>query len=370
MKNYCADIHNNLAITLTSNGLQVGACCWENSAAVVQDWSNLWNSQNLIKLRELNKNDVLDLVTCDKCISMEKSSNTSRRIGVNSYYNSIETDHPGPRGLEISIDYTCNLACIYCGPVNSTQWRLELNTPKKQFPIRLAQLDIIKVLDGLDLSRLDNIHFYGGDPLFTNTHEVILEYLDRRVGLDKIYAWYNTNGTLRVNNRVQELWSRCRLIKVMFSIDDVGARFEYLRYGAVWNEVEDNMFWYKDAMPSNVMFVINPAISCLNALHHYELLDWKKKYFDTNREGDFVDVNRHNVFKTFELTSMPPALMEQVLLNNAKDDWFSKHIGSFKFSETKLAQTKRLIVELDQRRGCNFDATFPDLVPYFKQSSL
>jgi len=367
MNNYCADIHKNLAITLTSTGVKISPCCWANQPVVIaDDILDPWQAPKLQQLRELNKQNKLDPIVCNQCIYMEQHGNTSRRTGVNEYYKSTTTDQSGPTGLEIKIDYTCNIACVYCGPYNSTQWRLEVGTPKGTFPIRMAQPDIIKLLDSLDLSNLDNIHFYGGDPLFTNTHETILNYLDKRVGLDKIYAWYNTNGTLRVSDRVQELWSRCRIVKVFFSVDDVGPRFEYIRYGAVWNEVEDNMLWYKDTMPSNVMFTVQPTISCLNALHHYELLAWKKQYFDTNREGDLTDVTRHNVFRKFELNSMPPELMDQVLLNNHQDEWFSAYVESFKFNEAKLAQTKQLISELDQRRGCNFAATFPDLVPYFK----
>lgn len=365
MNNFCADIHSNLAITLAPNGIQVGACCWEKSATVVSEYSNLWQSENLIRLRNLNKDNKLDGHACGQCIYMDKNGNSSRRTGVNEYYKSTETDLSGPKGLEIKIDFTCNIACVYCIPFNSTQWRLELNVPKNTFPIRLSKPDIIKVLDGLDLSRLDNIHFYGGDPLFTNTHEIILDYIDKRVGLEKIYAWYNTNGTIRVNQRVSDLWSKCRLVKVFFSIDDVGPRFEYIRYGAIWNEVEDNMLWYKDTMPSNVMFTIQPTISCLNALHHYELLDWKKQYFDTNKEGDVTDVTRHNVFRSFELNSMPPELMSKVLDNNKQDEWFSEFVKSFEFNQAKLLHTQKLIKELDQRRGCDFKKVFPDLVPYF-----
>ena len=365
MKNYCADIHNNLTISLTSDGIKVGACCWENTARVAQDWDNLWNASNLTRLRDLNKLDQLDETACKQCIYMEKHGEFSRRTGVNEYYKTQDIGASGPRGLEITIDFTCNLACVYCSPLLSTQWRLELNTPKKQFPIRLAQPDIIKILDGLDLSNLDNIHFYGGDPLFTNTHETILNYLDQRVGLDKIYAWYNTNGTLRVNERVQELWSRCRLVKVFFSIDDIGPRFEYIRYGAVWNQVEDNMLWYKDAMPSNVMFTIQPTLSCLNALHHYELINWKKKHLDTNREGDITDLTRHNVFGKFELNSMPEELMNKALENNKQDKWFVNFVKSFKFNQLQFNNTRTQIKQLDQRRGCDFSAVFPDLVPYF-----
>jgi organic radical activating enzyme len=363
---FCADIHNNLAITLnTSRRIQVAACCWEALPTQIDNNQDPWKTPKLVQLRELNKKDQLDTKSCGQCIYMEKHGNSSRRTGVNEYYNSTATDLSGPRGLEIKIDYTCNIACVYCGPYNSTQWRLELGTPKKQFPIRLTEPDIIKLLDRIDLSNLDNIHFYGGDPLLTNTHQLILNYIDQRVGLSKIYAWYNTNGTIRVNQQVQELWSRCRLVKVFFSIDDIGTRFEYIRYGAVWNEVEDNMLWYRDSMPNNVMFTIHSTMSCLNSLHHYELLKWKTEYFNTNRLGDFTDVTRHNVFRTFELTSMPDELMQKCLDLNSQYLWFRDFIKSFKYDSIQHNQTKKLISSTDARRGCNFSTTFPDLVPYF-----
>jgi MoaA/NifB/PqqE/SkfB family radical SAM enzyme len=365
MTNFCADIHNNLAIVLTPQGVKVSACCWENSGKTINSVNNIWNASNLLHLRDLNKQDKLDKDACKQCIYMEKHGDKSRRLGVNQYYNSTATDLPGPRGLEIKIDFTCNIACVYCGPYNSTQWRLELDTPKKQFPIRLAQHDIVKILDELDLSNLDNIHFYGGDPLFTNTHEFILNYVKQRVGLEKIYVWYNTNGTLRVSQRVQDIWSQCRLVKVFFSIDDVGPRFEYIRYGAVWNEVADNMLWYKDTMPGNVMFTIQPTMSCLNSLHHYELIQWKDQYLATNRQGDLTDLTRHNVFKTFELNSMPDKLKYKVVELNSQDSWFARYVQSFEHSVFKQKQTQQLIKQLDERRGCNFAATFPDLVEYF-----
>ena len=365
MTQFCADIHSNLAITLTSKGVKAGACCWDDSQIELADNQKIWTAPNLMRLRELNKQDQLDASACKKCIYMEKHGSGSRRLGVNEYYNSTATDLLGPRGLEIKIDYTCNLACVYCGPYNSTQWRLELNTPKDQFPIRLAQPDIIKILDALDLNNLDNIHFYGGDPLFTNTHEVILNYIDQRVGLKNIYVWYHTNGTIRVNNRVQELWSRCRLIKLFFSIDDIGQRFEYLRYGANWKEVEENLLWYRESMPSNVMFTVECTMSCLNALYHYELLHWKKEFFNTNREGDFTEVSRHNVFRMFELSAMPDQLVQQCLKLNDQDEWFQQFVGSYKHNLVQQLYAKKLIRELDARRGCSFKDTFPNLVPYF-----
>ena len=125
------------------------------------------------------------------------------------------------------------------------------------------------------------------------------------------------------------------------------------------------MLWYRETMPSNVMFTVQPTMSCLNALHHYELQDWKNKNFSTNRESDTTDLTRHNVFGSFELDAMPTELMQKCLELNITDSWYQDFIGSFKYSKAKNQSTKRMIAELDARRGCNFAATFPDLVPYF-----
>ena len=365
MSNFCGDIHYNLSLTLTSRGVKVGPCCWFSNGSVIKDLSaDLWNTKLLQDLRELNKTDVLTN-SCSQCTKMELNGGRSRRTGVNDYYKSTDTDLKGPRGLEISIDYTCNIACVYCSPSLSTQWRLELATPKNTFPIRLDDPDIVTVLDQLDLSNLDNIHFYGGDPLLTRTHETILEYIDKRVGLQNIYVWYNTNGTIRVKDRILDLWSRCKIVKVFFSIDDIGARFEYLRYGAVWNQVEDNMFWYREVSPNNVMFTVQPTVSCLNAFYHHQLIDWKTEHFDKNRLGDLTDLTRHNVFGKFELEAMPDELRLRCLENNSKDQWFTNFVGSFKHDDNKLKNTKILIQQFDRRRGCDFTKTFPEIAPYF-----
>jgi sulfatase maturation enzyme AslB (radical SAM superfamily) len=271
----------------------------------------------------------------------------------------------GPRGLEISIDYTCNLACIYCGPNVSTQWRNELGVDKKKFPIRMAEHDIVALLDKIDLINLDNIHFYGGDPFFTRTHEIILDYIDKRVGLSNIYVWYNSNGTLRVPQRVFDLWEKCRLIKVYFSIDDIGRRFEYLRYGAVWQEVEDNMLWYKEVSPVNTMFAIQPTLNCLNLYYHQELLNWKDANFNTNRLGDFIDITSHNAFKKFELTAMPDELLHKSLQNNKMNPWVIDFATSFKHNPAALLKTINEIKLLDQRRNQCFPQIFPEIAPYF-----
>lgn len=368
---FCADIHNNLSLKLHSTGLQIQHCCWDRKMININDTDEIWNHPEFVKNRTLNSQGKLPIPNCGQCEYMEQHGDSSRRHGVNRYYmetlgvgESTETPS-GPRGLEIKIDYTCNIACVYCGPYNSTQWRLELGTDKKVFPIRLKDPDIIELLDRIDLSNLDNIHFYGGDPLLTNTHEMILKYVDKKVGLSKVYVWYNTNATVTVSQRVLDLWSKCRLIKVYFSVDDIGKRFEFIRYGASWNEATDNMMWFKENSPVNTMFTLQPTLSCLNALYHQELLSWKKNNFDANRLGDFTDITRHNVFRTYELNSMPDELNLLCQQANSQDEWFSNYLKSFAYDAAKHQHTKQLILEQSTRRNLDFASIFPELVPYF-----
>lgn len=371
MNNFCADIHNNISLYLTPSGVKVGHCCLDLKH-VLPDNKNYWNTTRLVDIRKLNSDsDQLDKEICARCISTEGTNSGGRRLGVNQYYkDTLGVDHTipataGPRGMQIKIDYTCNLACVYCGPADSTQWRLELGTDKKIYPIRLKQPDIIEILDNMDLSNLDNLHFHGGDPLFTNTHQIILEYLDKRVGLDKLFVWYNTNGTMQVNQRVLELWDKCRLIKVYFSLDDVGDRFEYIRYGAKWQEVEQNLYWFRDNCPVNTMFTLQPTLSCLNVLHHHELMDWKRANFDTNRLGDHVDISRHEVYGTLSLDVIPPALLQKCIENNKEDPWFVNFIKGFKFDEHKFGEAKAEIHKLNVRRNLDFAKIFPELAEFY-----
>ena len=303
---------------------------------------------------------------CSQCVAMENGGEVSRRTGINSYYGTDPVVLSGPRGLEINIDYTCNLACIVCGPELSTKWRLELANPAiKQLPVRLDNDQIVQILDQMDLSNLDNIHFYGGEPFLTPTHEVILEYIDKKVGLDKIYVWYNTNGTVKVKQKIFDLWARCKMVRIYFSIDDVGARFEYIRYPASWSETEDTMFWFRENSPVNVLLAVQPTINCVNAYYHQDIMRWINDKFDTNRVGDKNLVTRHPASGTFQLSAMPRELIDLCIARNQQDAWMSKFLESVVPNEDHTALARSHLKTFDHRRSLDFAKIFPDLGIYF-----
>jgi hypothetical protein len=149
---------------------------------------------------------------------------------------------------------------------------------------KYAQLEIS---DPALLKNIRAVHFHGGgEPLLSNNHVQLLKQIEQVKGLGDVRVFYNTNGTQKVNDQILELWSRCQLIEIYFSIDDIGSRFDYQRTGANWQQVLDNLDWYHSNMPHNHMFYVNCVWSYLNLFYLNELVDWHRYNFANNRFGD------------------------------------------------------------------------------------
>jgi hypothetical protein len=120
---------------------------------------------------------------------------------------------------------------------------------------------------------------------------------------------------VRASDELMSLWEECKLIELYFSIDDVGSRFAYQRTGTDWHTVQENMFWYKQAMPHNHMFNINCTWSYLNLYYLDELVDWYQSNFATNRYGDPTNLLFQKAIGKFSLncvsTKVYNALIEK-----------------------------------------------------------
>ena len=131
-----------------------------------------------------------------------------------------------------------------------------------------------------------------------------------------------------------ELWEQFKLVQLDFSIDDIGARFEYQRYPAKWHEVTENLQWYIDHAPHKCMFAINTTISILNQSNIANLSKWLQKNFSVSR---FTDPINHR---------LQSVITGQLLTTNSPQN-IRKYLDS-----------------IDSRRGTNWRQTFPELVEF------
>ena len=323
----CTDAFKNLSLSVQGNQLEVAPCCIAEHSR--SDQIDFLNDDHLRSVRDAWRQGYWP-TACHVCKETESLGQISRRMGSNQWYqdHGITTTDPEPLRLDYWVGDTCNLACVMCGPNNSSVWKQELKIPIKQITTTNN-----KFWKNLDLSRLRYIHFHGGEPLLSKEHQSFLSAVPQK---SQVSIYYNTNATVRASPNLIDLWSQFCSVQIDFSIDDVENRFEYLRYPAQWNTVVDNLFWYRDTCPHNSFFNVLTVVSVLNKPY----LDRLDRWLDTNfRFSKFQDPIQHRY--------------QDCLGDLSPHDAHNRRQSIVTYLD-----------EIDARRGTNWRNTFPDAVIY------
>jgi hypothetical protein len=125
------------------------------------------------------------------------------------------------------------------------------------------------------LNDIRYIEFTGGEPFMIREHFQMLQGIVDRGIAHQVEIHYNTNGT-HYPAEAEEIWKHFRTVEVAFSIDDIGARFEYQRTNADWAVVLDNItsFQYlRDQMP-NLRLQCCSTVNIFNVRYIDQLAHW------------------------------------------------------------------------------------------------
>jgi hypothetical protein len=365
---YCYDIHHNLAIDYVNGEILIGSCC--QSGRILSTETKIdqfWNLKELIEIRTSNKQNKLSESFCHACTKLEATGNQSRRNASKEFYDGWDSKNKNIRALDIKLGNLCNLKCTICGPDSSTSWipdAKKLGLPinnrfsyDKNYNNNLKlQVDNLTILQDLEM-----VKFWGGEPLLDEKHADILEFLDQQGILKNCRIVYNTNATQRVSDRVLELWSRAHLVELYFSIDDIGKRFEYQRYGANWDQVVANLQWYHQVLPSNHLFYIMTTVSYLNLWYLPELYDWKHQNFNTNRMEDPVNILLQPAHGNCSVEIISTKLQKQLVNRFEKYPDLLEFINFFKTkSNHSPEQFLDYVNKLDQIRKTQWSKTFDE----------
>jgi MoaA/NifB/PqqE/SkfB family radical SAM enzyme len=241
--------------------------------------------------------------TCNRCWVEEDAGRTSKRIHsqirLKELYPQVDWSNDTPDQLwfiDLKLGNICNLKCRICGSWSSSKWAAEEMDylPKgvdKKTHISYTWLkqgkwpeespDFWANLRAL-LPNIKYFEFTGGEPWLIQEHWDLLEYALEQGYSKNIDIHYNTNAT-QVPKHL-ELWKNFGRVDVAFSIDNVGARFEYERYGADWimaNNIVDGVHGWRTEAP-NITTQLCFTINIQNVYYLDELLDWADtKKFDS-----------------------------------------------------------------------------------------
>ena len=288
--NWCPEIYRNMFVDrVNDDRICVAPCCQAGSAIETVGSFDFYSSPHLTKLRQQFNNNEKPR-ECNRCWQAETAGHKSRRMSAIEFYNAEPSTEVRLEGIDHSATWACNLACIMCGPGNSSLWATQENLAKDDLKAMGRYFQKGNTfLEDIDVSHIKKIHFNGGEPMLNNDQTTLLLKLKEQGVLKNTFISYNTNGTVMPSKQVVELWEQARLVKIFFSIDAIGSAFEYIRWPGKWDQTSRNILDMKATLPSNVMFGFNTTVGNYNILEIAEVYNWFKEHIQTNREGDPSD---------------------------------------------------------------------------------
>ena len=341
------------------------------------DLKTIQNSEYMENLRQQFR-DGERPAGCTLCWQEEDAGKVSKRM--NSYYkmkNSLQDwtpdTAPSLKFIDFKLGNICNLKCRICGSYSSSKWAQEEldygNNPEARknlkeggWPKRNPQFfdDIKDVLQDVEY-----FEFTGGEPMMIENHFKILEHCVEQGYSKHQYVHYNTNGTQLPGNRIFWMWGQFKNIEVAFSIDDVGEKFEYQRYGAKWDEVKYNLKQYSFLNPGNIDFQICSTINIFNILSLDKLFEWVREF-----KPKYFHVNTLFAPDCFNIQTLPQEL-KKIVTDKFQHLPPYRSIINFmnmadRHSEAMNTERKRRILITDKYRNEKFSSVFPELNNFLK----
>ena len=230
--------------------------------------------------------------TCQRCWDEEAAGRVSKRmnsrIRLKEYYDSVDWTNTDPDQLwfiDLKLGNICNLKCRICGSWSSSKWAKEEidYIPGIDRKTHLAYTflqegawpreselfwDNLRTL----LPNIKYLEFTGGEPFLIEQHFEFLRYAVNTNHSKHIEIHYNTNGT--VFPEAVRLWNHFKHVEIAFSIDNIGERFEYERYGADWSEVQANIRRFTELRSAKISTQLCTTMNIQNVYYLPELCEW------------------------------------------------------------------------------------------------
>ena len=325
--------------------------------------------------------------TCNRCWAEEAAGKDSKRIHsqkrLKSLIEKIDWYNLTPNQLwfvDLKLGNICNLKCRICGSWSSSKWAEEdmktspaLDKKKHKAYTWLKQgawpRTTLTFWDNLKqlLPNIKYIEFTGGEPWLIQEHFEVLNFAVQQGYSKNIDIHYNTNATQSALPYV-DLFKQFGRVDIAFSIDNVGTRFEYERYGANWqtaNEIIKDTHKIKQLQARNITTQLCFTINIQNVYYLDELLDWANQqdfgsiYFNMLHSPDHMNVQ----YMTAEAKELVLNKLKSLDLDN---DFYKREIlNVIKFIELGPGSDGKHFVtkmkQMDDYRKQNFLKTHPEI---------
>ena len=337
---------------------------------------------------------------------------------------SEELKSKNPEMLEIVLGNTCNLKCTYCSPHYSSLWAQELikhgdltqEEYKKIFPEAPPSLNKVFWEWFYDVARysVETINILGGEPTYMPSfYDVLQKLVDAYADLGKrdkpkveLGVISNMNSSdMAIDKLISFLpeLSKYFLFRLQPSVEAMYNRAEYIRFGLKWSTFEKNI--RRMVKESKKLGLTQDEFSmgfqmAINAFSITSLPEFVMWVNEMNEELDYefglmkniVSFPRHHnpMILTPNYAPYVKEAADYVKRFEVKNDrickrqryygsWHSFRIHLLDGLYESMQSEKRIEYDIesrieffkfvnqnDERRGCNFFHTFPELEPFYR----
>ena len=306
---------------------------------------------------------------CKKCWDEEDQGITSKRLIWGEQFSQkypeldyVFTNEVTDKNLvylDLKLGTICNLKCRICGSMSSSKWAqdeidvaVEFEGVKKSEIKQLAAYkwqkdgnwprtndefwtNLEEILPGVV-----HLEFTGGEPWLINEHFELLEKAVADGFASGIYLHYNTNGTQLPLHALENIWPHFKGVKASFSVDDVGKKFEYQRFGAKWDEVNYNINYLCANKLENMETEICTTLSLFNIRSLIELPAWVRRI-------DRLDTWYLNLMHQpghFNISILPDSAKDEIAHDLLHYNWNGvDRLTAFKLRDDFLKEIKSIV---------------------------
>ena len=275
---------------------------------------------------------------CYNCVQAERYGRSER-----NWHNDVSPEFDAttatdlehqPVLIDVRWNTTCNLSCNYCAPACSSKW-----AGLKGILVKSGTTPYYEqVCDYLSQHRdhIREVALVGGEPLLLKENERLLDVIPEDCVVTLI-----TNASVDLeNNAIFEKLSRRRNVGWSLSFDNIGSRFEYVRHGATWTQLERNIDLIQNLMHTQGHWGgIHAVYNIYNATRVLELTEFARHkdltvHWQSLYQPEFLDPARlgaevvalarlelHSILDSDWLTTPEQQFLQSVLDNlQVKDD--------------------------------------------------
>ena len=246
---YCAAPWRGLHINPQGD---VKTCCAGNPNMLgnlnQHDIIEILNSSKIKEIRG-NLSQGIAHKYCSNCVNAERLDGRSER----AWHNDVNADfdyatagdqYHYPVIVDVRWNTTCNLSCNYCGESCSSKW-----AGIKGIPFKSGTRSYYDSVCNFLAQHHEHIHevaLVGGEPLLLPENDRLLDVIPK----DAIVTLITNLSVDLDNNKIFQKLSKRNRVGWSMSFDNTEARLEYVRHGANWTTIKENLVKIRQLMSS------------------------------------------------------------------------------------------------------------------------